>query len=177
MKKVLLGGFGVLALALVGVLVSAVFKPDVTHVERSRVVRADASEVMPHLTDMKLWVKWSPWMELDPNVKWTFSDPAAGVGAWYEWTGNSDVGRGKMALTSIEDNTVVYALTFIEPFESEATVSFTLAEDGEGTKVTWGMDSKNNFSSKVFMVFADFDAMIGADFERGLGNLAQTVEE
>jgi len=176
MKKVLVGGFGLLALALVGVLVAAMLKPDVTHVERSRVVRAEASEVMPHLTDMELWVKWSPWAELDSNVKWTFSDPASGVGAWYEWSGNDEVGRGKMEVVSVEDDAVGYALVFIEPFESEAAVTLTLAKDGEGTKVTWGMDSQNGFASKLFMVFADFDAMLGADFERGLGNLAKVVE-
>ncbi len=176
MKKVLLGGFGLLALALVGVLVAAMLKPDVTHVERSRVVRADAAEIMPHLTDMELWVKWSPWAELDPNVKWTFSDPASGVGAWYEWVGNDDVGRGKMEVVSVKDDAVGYALTFIEPFESEAGVTLTLEDHAEGTEVVWGMDSKNGFASKLFMVFADFDAMIGADFERGLGNLAKVVE-
>jgi len=42
--------------------------------------------------------------------------------------------------------------------------------------VVWGMDSANTFPSKVFMVFADFDAMLGADFEKGLANLAGRVE-
>ncbi|MGH1343050.1 MAG: SRPBCC family protein [Nannocystales bacterium] len=176
MKKVLVAGFGVLSLVLVGVLAAAMFKPDVTHVERSRVVRAEAAEVMPHLTDMELWVKWSPWAELDPNVKWTFSDPASGVGAWYEWSGNEEVGRGKMEVVSVADDAVGYALVFIEPFESEAAVTLRLTKDGEGTKVTWGMDSQNGFATKVFMVFADFDAMLGADFERGLENLAKVTE-
>lgn len=176
MKKVLIGVFGLLALALVAVLGLAMLKPDVTHVERSRVVRADAAEVMPHLTDMNLWVKWSPWAELDPNVKWTFSEPASGVGAWYEWTGNDEVGRGKMEVTAIDDRAVRYALTFIEPFESTAEVTLTVAAHAEGAEVTWGMDSNNGFASKLFMVFADFDAMLGADFERGLGNLATIVE-
>ena len=176
MKKILLGVFGFFALVIGGVVVAALFQPDVTHVERSRVMRATPDTVMPQLTDMKLWVQWSPWAERDPNVRWTFSDPAAGKGAWYEWEGNEDVGRGRMEITAVEADSVRYALTFIEPFESKAEVVFTVGAEGDGTKVTWAMDSNNGFASKMFMVFADFDAMLGADFELGLKYLAERVE-
>ncbi len=176
MKKIALGILGLLALAVAAVVVMAMFQPDVTHVERSRVVHADAAEIKPQLTDLKLWVAWSPWAEMDPNATWTYSDPAQGKGAWYTWEGNEDVGKGRMDVLEVSDDAVRYSLKFIEPFESEATVALTLAEHAEGTEVTWIMDSENPFVTKVFLVFADFDAMIGADFERGLGNLASKVE-
>jgi hypothetical protein len=33
------------------------------------------------------------------------------------------------------------------------------------------MDADNDFMGKLFCLFMDMDAMIGADFERGLENL------
>lgn len=175
-KKVLLGVVAVFVLVVGGVLVAAMFQPDDLHVERSKVMRASPDAVLPELTDMKLWVTWSPWADRDPNVKWTFSEPTSGVGAWYEWKGNDDVGQGKMEVTAVEPGEVRYALTFIEPFASEAVVTFKVEPEGENTKVSWIMDSKNAFASKMFMVFADFDALLGADFELGLERLATKVE-
>lgn len=176
MKKIVLGVLGLFALLIVGLVAAASFQPDVTHVERSQVIRASPSALMPQLTDMKQWVQWSPWEKIDPDVKWTFSDPAAGKGAWYEWQGNEEVGKGKMEVAEVTDDSVRYGLHFIEPFESEADVTISLAPHAEGTEVLWAMDSRNTFFSKMFMVFMDFDAMLGADFEKGLQNLANRVE-
>ncbi|MEM6294289.1 MAG: SRPBCC family protein [Myxococcota bacterium] len=176
MKKIAFAVLGFFALCIGAILALAAFKPDTTTVTRSRVLRADQATIKPHLTDMKKWVAWSPWAERDPNVQWTFSDQTEGKGAWYEWAGNDDVGKGRMDVTEVTDTEVRYALAFKEPFESSATVVLAMAAADEGTKVSWTMDSENNFASKVFMVFADFDAMIGADFELGLGNLAKRVE-
>lgn len=176
MKKVLLGVLALFVLVVGGVVVAAMFQPDDLHVERSKVVRASPDAVLPELTDMKLWVTWSPWADRDPDVKWTFSEPTSGVGAWYEWKGNDDVGQGKMEVTAVEAGEVRYALTFIEPFPSEAVVTFKVEPTDEGTKVSWIMDSENAFASKMFMVFADFDALLGADFELGLDRLAAKVE-
>ena len=70
-----------------------------------------------------------------------FSDPPHGQGAWYTWSGNEDVGMGKMT----------------------------------STEVTWSMDGQNDFMAKLVGVFLDFDAMIGADFEKGLENLGSVA--
>lgn len=176
MKKVILGFLGLFVLIIAGGVVAALFQPDVTHVERSRVIQGSPDAIMPQLTDMKRWVEWSPWSDRDPNIKWTFSDPTGGKGAWYEWEGNEDVGKGRMEVTAVESDAVTYALTFLDPFPSESTVTFRLEPEGQGTQVTWIMDSNNSFSTKVFMIFADFDALLGADFELGLERLAKQVE-
>lgn len=176
MKKILLLVVGFFALSIGGLLVAATLQPDVSHVERSRVLRASSAAIMPQLTDMKLWVEWNPWSNIDPDTQWTFSDPSFGEGAWYEWSGNEEVGKGRMEVTAVSQESVSYALTFIEPFASEAKVTMSVEPQGEGTTVVWAMDSTNTFASKVFMVFMDFDAMIGNDFERGLEKLARRVE-
>ena len=43
-------------------------------------------------------------------------------------------------------------------------------------EVTWTFDQQADFSTKIMLVFMDMDAMIGADFERGLGTLKGVVE-
>lgn len=168
LKKILIG---LVAVVLILVAVIAT-RPATYHVERSAQIAAPPAVVYDIIIDLKAWSKWSPWDELDPNVKKTFSEPASGKGAHYTWAGNSDIGAGKMAIVDVDaPNKVAMHLEFIEPFPSESEVHFTLAEAGEGTKVTWAMDGENNFISKAFSLFMSMDAMIGKDFEKGLGKL------
>ncbi len=112
---------------------------------------------------------------LDPNQRTTYSDPSSGEGAWYEWEGNDDVGKGRMEITSITERAVRYRLAFIEPFESESEVELAIEPAGERTRVVWTMSGENDFMSKIFCVFMDMDAMIGGDFERGLENLERAA--
>ena len=111
-------------------------------------------------------------------MKRTVSTPPSGVGATYAWEGNKDVGKGKMTITdSRPGERVVEKLEFIEPFQSQSGVTFTLAaESPTTTKVTWAMDGKHNFVSKAFSVIKPMDGMIGKDFEDGLANLKKVAE-
>jgi uncharacterized protein YndB with AHSA1/START domain len=172
-KKVILAIAAVIVLAIVGLLIAAAFQPDEYRVERSREIAASPEAIHAQISDLERWAEWNPWGELDPEQKLTFSDPPAGAGAWYEWKGNEDVGEGRMEITEVTPTQVSYQLEFIEPFASEAEVYMILepGEGGESTKVTWAMAGENDFMSKVFAVFADMDAMIGADFEKGLKKL------
>lgn len=133
----------------------------------------------PYVNDFARWGSWSPWHALDPNQKITMSPVTAGQGATYEWQGNSDVGKGRMSLReSVQDQKVVEDLAFLEPFESNSVVTFTFTFTAQGaaTQLTWAMDTENNFMSKAFGLFMDMDAMIGADFEKGLVKLKPLVE-
>ena len=106
------------------------------------------------------------------------STTPSGVGATYAWEGNKEVGKGKMTITdSRPGEKVAEKLEFIEPFQSQAGVTFTLAaESPTTTKVTWAMDGKHNFISKAFSVIKPMDGMIGKDFEDGLANLKKVAE-
>lgn len=174
-KKIALGVLAVLALGVAGVLVAAAMQPDSFQVERTREIAAPADAIRPKLTDLREWAEWNPWRELDPNQRTTFSDPSSGEGAWYEWEGNDDVGKGRMEITSITDRAVRYRLAFIEPFASESDVEIALEPQGERTRVVWTMSGDNDFVSRIFCVFMDMDAMIGGDFERGLEQLERAA--
>lgn len=177
MKKVLLIAGVTLGVFVAGFVTYVATRPAQYHVERSQTIAASPDELRPYFEDLEQWNGWSPWNELDPNMTMEYSDPASGEGAWYTWTGNEDVGKGKMSITSVSPDSVVYHLEFIEPFTSEADTTIAFEADGEGTKVTWSMDGSNDFMGKLMGVFLDFDAMIGADFEKGLKKLESTVVE
>lgn len=176
-KKVALGVLGAFVLAIVVVLALAAGKPDKIHVERSVVMQAAPAHVFPYANDFTKFVAWIPWTELDPNQKQEFSDPATGLGAWYTWSGNKNVGSGRMELLSVEPTAIVHQLEFIEPFASRAQSTLSMKPAGEGKiEVTWAFDQDADFGTKVMCVFMDMDKMMGPDFEKGLGKLKTLVE-
>jgi hypothetical protein len=42
--------------------------------------------------------------------------------------------------------------------------------------VTWSMDGKKQYVSKVMCLFLNMDKMVGGQFETGLADLKKTVE-
>lgn len=168
---------GVVTVGVAGFLAVVAMQPAQVHIERSVRVAAAPGDVFPLVNDYAAFLQWNPWMDLDPSQKTVLSEPSAGVGAWYTWEGNDQVGKGKMTHTAaVQDERVVSALEFLEPFPSKATVTLALAPDGDHTRVTWGFDSENDFMGKAFSLFVDMDAMLGADFEKGLGRLKPLAE-
>jgi uncharacterized protein YndB with AHSA1/START domain len=174
LKKVLI----VLVLAVGGFLAYAATRPDTYRVERSVKIDAPPALIFAQLEDFKNWPAWSPWEKRDPQMKKTFEGPPSGVGSSYSWTGNKDVGKGKMTITAAEPPaTVKYKIEFMEPFAAVANSTFSLTPEGEkSTGVKWEMDGTNNLMGKVFGVFMNMDSAIGSDFEKGLAAL-KTVSE
>jgi len=174
MSKVLF----VLVVLVGGAAAFVATRPDAYHVERSATIGAPAATVFAQIDDLSVWKEWSPWEKKDPAMKRTFSATTSGVGATYSWAGNKDVGKGKMSIVdSRPGEKVAERLEFIEPFQSQADITFTLkAETPTSTKVTWAMDGKHNFISKAFSVVKPMDAMVGKDFEDGLAGLKTVAE-
>jgi len=177
MKRALMIAGGVLLVVVLGYVGFAASRPDAYHVERSRVIAVTPEIIQPQIEDLRQWVEWNPWDAMDPDMEKTFSDPASGRGAWYEWRGNDQVGVGRMEIAQTAPGRVVYHLAFQEPFESESDVTITYAAEGAGTRVTWAMDGEADFTTKLFTAFMSWDSMIGPDFERGLANLDARVTD
>jgi uncharacterized protein YndB with AHSA1/START domain len=144
-------------------------------VTRSAVMAAPPAEVFAVVSDLNRNKDWSPWMALDPNINVGVSGPA-GVGQRLTWASdNPNVGKGTQETIGFEqDKQVVAALDFGDMGKATATVQ--LVPEGEGTKVTWTLDSKlNNIIERWFGLM--YDKWIGADFEKGLANLKAYVEK
>lgn len=172
-RKILLG-LG--ALLLVFVLVVAT-RPGTFHLERSITVAAPPEKVYAQVEDFHAWRAWSPWEELDPNLKRTYEGPTAGQDASYAWAGNDKAGEGRMTIVKADKpKTLEVKLEFIKPFPATNTATFTFVPVTEGTKITWAMDGKNGFLSKAFSLFVDMDKLVGGDFERGLAAMKTLAE-
>lgn len=168
---------GVIVAAAAAVAAFATTKPDSFRVERSLTIRAPASQVFPLVNDLSAWEQWSPWANLDPAMDTTYSGAASGLGAVYEWSGNRDVGSGRMEIIDMTPpSTVRLRLDFIAPFASTNRVEFSFDPIDEYTDVTWRIDGPMPFLSKLISVFVSMDAMIGPDFETGLANLKALAE-
>lgn len=174
LKKVVIG-----LVCVLGVLAIVIAtRPDSLHVERSAQIAAPPAVVFEQVNDFRRWSPWSPWEKIDPGMKKTFSGPAAGAGASYHWVGNDEVGEGRMTITeSKPPERVLIKLEFLKPFAATNDTTFTFAEGGAGTKVTWAMDGRNNFMMKAYSLFNDMDAMIGKDFDKGLASMKGLAEE
>jgi hypothetical protein len=161
------------AVLLLGI---AARSPSKFHVERALVIETVPEVVYPLVADLHSWSLWSPYEKFDPQMKKTFTGSESGVGAIYEWDGNTKAGSGRIEITQAVPSQLALTLDMFRPIKGHNLVKFIFAETSEGTQVTWTMDGDNSFIAKVAGLFFDMDKMIGKDFEVGLVNLKELVE-
>jgi len=176
-KKFLLGIVVVLVVAVAALLLFATTRPNTFHVERKISIAAHPPTVFAAVNDFHRWADWSPWEDLDPEMKKTYGGPESGQDATYTWAGNSKVGKGRMTIVSSEpDSRIEIRLEFLEPWQATNRTTFTFAPTDDGTDVTWSIDGANDLTAKMFSVFMDMDKMMGGDFEDGLAELKTVAE-
>ncbi len=141
---------------------------------RSTLVSAPPAVVCALLIDFRSWTQWSPWEELDADLKRTYAGTEQGVGAHYTWAGKK-AGEGSMHITGVSDDRVEVDLDFSKPIKANNKVVFRLDPEGSATRVTWTMSGTRNvllaIMGKLF-----FDGMVGKDFEKGLAKLKAAAE-
>jgi uncharacterized protein YndB with AHSA1/START domain len=165
-------------LVIVGIVaIVALRKPDRFRVERSITINAPPDRVFPLVNDFHNFGRWSPWEHLDPNMSRSMTGSPAGVGAIYEWSGNSKAGAGRMEILESTPTTHVKTkITFRKPIASENVSEYTFAPAGNATKVTWAMYGPSPFVSKMMQVFVSMDDLIGNDFDKGLAAMKTDAE-
>jgi Polyketide cyclase / dehydrase and lipid transport len=167
----------VIAVLVAAVLVYTAMQPDTFRVERSIVIKAPPEKIFPNINGFHQWEAWSPWEKIDPAIKRTYSGAESGKGAAYGWQGNKDVGTGRMEIVeSTPSSNVLIKIDFMEPFEGHDMVQFTLAPQGDGTKVTQAMYGPNPFLAELMGLFFSMDKMVGQKYEEGLASLKAIAE-
>jgi uncharacterized protein YndB with AHSA1/START domain len=163
---------------LAGVLIFAATKPRTFRVQREIFIKAPAAKIFPLINDFHQWQAWSPYENLDPAMKRTFSGEPLGKGAVYAWAGNHLVGQGRMEITNSNlPSKIVVQLDFDKPMKASNISEFTLESQGAGTKVTWAMYGPNRYLHRVMGVFFSMDKMVGKGFETGLASLKAVAEK
>jgi hypothetical protein len=168
---------GIAALIAIFCVIVAM-QPAEFRITRSATMAAPASAVFAQVNDFHNWIAWSPWEKLDPALQRTYQGEPAGTGAVYSWTGNKQVGEGRMTITESRPNEFIrLKLEFLKPFVATNTTEFTFQPQGHQTLMTWDMTGRNNCVFKAFALLFNMQKMIGKQFEEGLGNLKQVVEK
>ena len=168
----------VVAALLGGLFGFAATKPNSFRIQRTTRINAPPQKIFPMINDFHHWTAWSPWEQLDPNLKRKYSGAASGPGAVYDWSGNGKAGTGRMEIKDVATGRkVVIQLDFIKPIKAQNTAEFTLSPQGATTEVTWAMYGPSRFMSKVISVFMNMDKLVGKDFEKGLAALKVEAEK
>jgi uncharacterized protein YndB with AHSA1/START domain len=175
-KKVLIA-LGVVALLLAGFAAYVALQPSDLRVERSAKIAAPPATVFAQVNDFHKWDQWSPWAKLDPQMKQTYEGAAAGEGAVYTWSGDGNVGAGKMTIVESKPAELVrIKLEFVKPFPGTNETAFTFKPEGNDTLVTWTMTGQCNFVGKALGLFMNMEQMIGTMYEKGLADMKRIAE-
>ena len=145
-------------------------------VTRSTEIAAPPDKVFAIVGDLRRFNEFSPWADLDPNIKYTFEGPESGIGQKMNWTSdNADVGNGSQTITRYEPpNFLETQLDF--GMRGRPVASFDLVPSTSGTKATWTFKSDlEGIPAKWFGLM--FDRWIGADYEKGLAKLKAVAEK
>ena len=74
-------------------------RPADFRITRAATISAPPGVVFAQVDDFHKWAAWSPWEKLDPALTRNFAGPSAGTGTTYSWSGNPQVGEGRMTIT------------------------------------------------------------------------------
>ena len=165
----------VILLAIAALLISQ--RPSDFSVTRSASISAPPEAVFAQVNNLYKWQAWSPWAKLDPAAKNTFEGPPEGAGASFAWSGNMNIGAGKMTIVESQPASLVrFRLDFEKPMKGTNMAEFTFKPQGRQTFVTWTMTGKYSFMGKVFGMLMNCDKMVGGQFEQGLSGIKAIAE-
>lgn len=149
--------------------------PSQVMVERTVLIDAPQATVFAVLDGYRLFNKWSPWADLDPNAKYTYEGPDFGVGARMAWSGDEHVESGSQTITaSAPYETIASKLQFVPM--GEAAARFALSREASATKVAWGFEYRCGVNPLNRYMGLLMRRYIAHDFDKGLGRLKALVE-
>jgi hypothetical protein len=172
--------FLAIVLSIAAILITAIFIDKDYAVTREISINRPKQEVFDYIKYLKNQNEYSKWATMDPAMKKTYTGTDGTVGFISAWESeNDEVGKGEQEIIKItEGERIDFELRFLEPFEAKEPAFLTTDAISENqTKVTWGFSGHMAYPSNIFLVFMDFEKMIGADLEYGLSKLKDKLEK
>jgi hypothetical protein len=158
-------------------LVLHLIAPKEAKLERSVLISASKEAIFPYILYFVKRDEWSPWMEMDSNVKTELEGEDGTLNAVWRWEGNNKVGKGHQKNTNIVPNESVDTIvTFEKPWQSQAGSYLRLEEKTDATMVRWGFSTKMSFPFTILGLLMNMDKAVGKDYEKGLNKLKKLVE-
>ena len=170
MQKVVYGtGAAFVLLIIVGLAL-----PRHTQITVEAHINAHPATVFALVNDFHRQVLWSPWIDMDPNVRIIYSGPDRGVGATMTWDG-AIIGSGTQTIT--ESRPFEHVASAINSAEASETRTWFDLEDADGTTlITWGFENDHGYN----LVGRYFSSMLGSivrrDYEKGFVSLKALAE-
>ena len=174
--KVLKIILAVIAVVFLLVFGGSLFLSKSYHLERSIEVNAPAESLFSLVGELRTWPEWSPWFEMDPDMRVTYGTTTTGVGGNYHWAGEK-AGTGKIEIIAYEPpSDIRYQMTFAGWEDDPSYAAFELRSDGAVTEVTWSFSGEftGNPIKRYFGLM--FETMVGTEYEKGLTNLKALAE-
>ncbi len=149
-------------------------------VTRSIEIAAPPQKVFAIVGDLRRFNEFSPWGEMDPDIKYTFEGPESGLGQEMNWSSaNPEIGRGTQTIARFEPPAFVASRLNHGPGSGSmgrAYSSFEIAPAGAGTNVSWAYTTDlQGIPAKWFGLL--LDRRIGPHYERGLARLKAVAEQ
>ena len=161
-------------LVVVLALVSFLLPREVT-VTRDKVIKAPVEVVYEQVNRLPNWEDWSYWNTLDTNMEIIYDGPYSGTGSSYSWSGNKDVGQGKLTIgESKAFEMITTELDFGE--KGTGSGSWQFSKEGDGTKVVWSFHTDLGMNPMMRWMGLMMDGMLGEAMEFGLNGLAEKAE-
>ena len=92
---------------------------DTYAVERSVTIQVPPERIYDQVADFRNWPGWSPWEDLDPELRRTYSGAETGTGSVYAWSGNRRAGQGRMRIVEASrPSRVRIDLVFEKPWKA-----------------------------------------------------------
>ena len=173
----LFGWIGIaLLLTVAAVLALAMTRPDHFRTVRTLHIAAKPERIFPLIADLGQMNTWNPFARRETLGQATYSGPASGKGAKFEFAGSKS-GTGHIEVVDTEPpRKVTMRLVMTKPFKADNVVQFTLQPADTGTDVTWAMSGRQPLMAKVMSMVIDCDRMVGREFEQGLALLKSKAE-
>jgi uncharacterized protein YndB with AHSA1/START domain len=147
-------------------------------VERSASIDAPPARVYDYIANFHNWTSWSPWEDVDPQLKRSYSGAESGTSAVYRWSGNRKAGQGRMEIVEAREPSIVRIdLRFEKPWKARHVTEFTIEPQGSGSLVRWTMTGRKTRMIKVMGIVKSMEAFVGPDFEKGLARLKAAAEK
>ena len=144
--------------------------PQNYHVQKSIKINARAPAIKSLVEDFTQWYKWSPWQQIDPNIKFNIGEPSSGAGAYQSWEGKWS--KGEMTISALSDNEVVFSVLF----NQEHIITSKLLFSPHTKTVTWQIEGQATMPliSGYVAIFAE--NILGNIVTLGLNNLKTVAQ-
>ncbi len=160
-------------------LIIAAFLKKKYNIERSVAIERNLSDTYEFISSLQNQDGFSKWANIDPDMKKEYLGIDRTIGFTSRWESNhKQVGTGEQEITKLISNERMETkMRFFKPFKGEADGYFITSKMTETeTKVSWGFNSKMPYPFNIMLVLFKMEEKLGADFELGLQNMKNQME-